>query len=81
VLVEISDTTLRYDQRVKLPLYARHAIPHVLNVEMTSGAVVHYSEPGEGGYRQSRRYAPGERLTLDILPDVAISLAVDDLFK
>lgn len=80
VLVEVSDTTLRYDRDRKLPLYARHAIPHVLNVEMTSGAVVHYFEPHEGRYREHARYVRGDRVTLEILPLVSITFEVDDLF-
>lgn len=80
VLVEVSDTTLKYDRDIKLPLYARHAIPHVLNVEMTSGAVVHYSKPQAGGYIHSKRYGRGDRLTLEILPSVSISINIDDLF-
>jgi Uma2 family endonuclease len=81
VLVEVSDTTLRYDRDTKLPLYARHAIPHVLNVEMTSKAVVHYSEPHEGGYLQNARYGSGDTFTLEILPAVSIVIEVDDLFR
>jgi Uma2 family endonuclease len=56
VLVEVSDTTLRYDRDVKLPLYARHAVPHVLNVDITGEAVVHFSEPDADGYRRSERH-------------------------
>jgi Uma2 family endonuclease len=81
VLVEVSDTTLRYDRDRKLPLYARHAIPHVLNVEMTSGAVVHYSEPSGDGYQRTERYSRGQQLTLEILPSVSITITVDDLFS
>ena len=33
VLVEVSDTTLRYDRDTRLPLYAQHGIPDVLNVD------------------------------------------------
>jgi Uma2 family endonuclease len=80
VLVEVSDTTLRYDRDIKLPLYARHAIPHVLNVETTSQSVVHYDEPQEDGYRRSKRYSRGDRLTLELLPTVTITIEIDDLF-
>jgi Uma2 family endonuclease len=81
VLVEVSDTTLRYDRDIKLPLYARHNIPHMLNVEMTSSAVVHYSDPQDDVYRRSQRYGRGDRLTLEILPTVSITINVDDLFS
>ncbi|HEX5166757.1 MAG TPA: Uma2 family endonuclease [Thermomicrobiales bacterium] len=79
-LVEVSDTTLRYDRDTKLPLYARHAIPHVLNVDMTGGAIVHYFEPEDGHYRQRTRYVRGDTFTLEILPSVSVSINVDDLF-
>jgi Uma2 family endonuclease len=80
MLVEVSDTTLRYDRDTKLPLYARHGIPHVLNIEITAGAVVHYFDPHDGGYGQHTRYVRGERLTMEILPSVSISINVDELF-
>jgi Uma2 family endonuclease len=81
VLVEVSDTTLRYDRDTKLPLYARHEIPHVLNVDMTGGAVIHYFEPDDGRYRQSTRYVRDDTFTLEILPSVTISVTVDELFR
>jgi hypothetical protein len=30
LLVEVADTSLVYDTQIKLPLYARHAIPEVM---------------------------------------------------
>ena len=33
LIVEVADTTLRYDREIKLPLYARHGIPEVWIVD------------------------------------------------
>jgi len=36
---EVSDTTLRYDRAMKLPLYARHGIPEVWIVDLESSTL------------------------------------------
>lgn len=80
VLVEVSDSTGAYDRNVKLPLYARYGIPHVLNVDVPSTSITHFAEPDEDGYRRRTRYVRGDQLSLEILPSVTVSFAVDDLF-
>jgi Uma2 family endonuclease len=37
LVVEVSDTTLRYDRNVKVPLYGRHGIPEVWIVDLENG--------------------------------------------
>jgi Uma2 family endonuclease len=37
LVVEVSDTTFRYDRSVKVPLYARHGIPEVWVVDLENG--------------------------------------------
>ncbi len=39
LLIEVSDTALRYNREVKLPLYARPGIPEVWIVDLSGGAV------------------------------------------
>ncbi len=81
VLVEVSDSTLAYDRRVKLPLYAGYGIPQVLILDMTGGVLNRYYEPQADGYRHHERYVRGDRLPIDILPGVSISIEIDDQFK
>ena len=50
LLVEVSDTTLRYDREVKLPLYARHAIPEVWIVDLEHQRLEVFRQPDEGVY-------------------------------
>ena len=50
LLVEVSDTTLRYDTEVKLPLYARHDIPEVWIVDLEHQRLEVFRRPDEGVY-------------------------------
>lgn len=34
LVIEVSQTTLRYDQRIKMPLYARHGIPELWIIDL-----------------------------------------------
>ena len=50
LLVEVSDTTLRYDREVKLPLYARHEIPEVWIVDLEHQRLEVFRRPEGGVY-------------------------------
>lgn len=79
LLIEVSDSTVRYDRDVKIPLYARHGIPEVWLIDLQARRVEVYLQPSKDGYRQILRPAHDERLTLSLLPDV--SLAITDLWS
>ena len=34
LVIEVSETTLRYDQRIKAPLYARHGVPELWIIDL-----------------------------------------------
>jgi Uma2 family endonuclease len=77
-LVEISDTSLRYDREVKVPLYGRHGIPEVWVVDLGEERVLVYREPDPGvGYRAVGVLGRGDRLVPLAFPD--LELAVDEL--
>jgi Uma2 family endonuclease len=77
LLVEVSDTTLRYDRGVKLPLYAREGVPEVWIVEIGPDQLTVHRDPSPTGYRNSQVLRRGERISLSAFPDV--NLAVDDI--
>jgi Uma2 family endonuclease len=37
LIVEVADSTLKYDRDIKIPLYARHGIPEVWLVDIGRG--------------------------------------------
>lgn len=79
LVIEIADTTVRYDREVKIPLYARYGIPEVWLIDLQTSSVEVYLQPSSDGYRHVFRPAKDERLALSLLPDV--SLAIADLWS
>jgi Uma2 family endonuclease len=77
LLVEVSDTTLAYEQRTKLPLYARHGVPEVWIVDVNRKIVLVHREPTPTGYRVTETRHHGDRITPSAFPEV--SFAVDDI--
>ncbi len=72
LVIEVSDTTLRYDLEVKLPLYARAGIPVAWIVDLRARRIVAYAGPAPGGYSQvmenaSSLLVAGTTISLDEL--------------
>ena len=60
LVVEVADTSLRYDQQVKVPLYARCGIPEVWLVDTAAAVLSRHHGPAAHGYAQIERIAaPG----------------------
>ena len=78
LLIEVSDTTARYDREIKIPLYARHDIPEVWLIDLQHKQLEIYRQPSADGYRQILRPAKDERIALALLADV--SVAISDLW-
>ncbi len=78
LIIEVADTTLRYDREVKAPLYARHGIPELWIVDLENRCLYLYREPGDEGYRQIETIEHPGVLTPLLLPDVPVALT--DLF-
>jgi Uma2 family endonuclease len=74
LLVEVSDSTLRYDMDVKVPLYARHGIQQVWVIDLQHGQLHCFRTPRSGQYFDCYTTAePG------IVPIAALSGAQVDL--
>ena len=67
LVIEVSDTTLRYDRNVKVPLYAKYGIPEVWIVDLENSRLHFFRSLAEGAYADvSATAAPG----LTALPGV-----------
>jgi Uma2 family endonuclease len=62
LLVEVADSSLRYDREVKLPLYARHGIPEVWIVDLEHRRLEIYRRPAEETYLD--KHCPGRDETI-----------------
>jgi Uma2 family endonuclease len=71
LLIEVSDTTLRYDRGVKLPLYARAGVREVWIVDLVGETIERHTDPSGTGYRQFERSQRGEKIESAALPKLA----------
>jgi Uma2 family endonuclease len=62
LIIEVSDSTLEYDRKVKMPLYAGVGIPEAWLVNLPEERIEVYSDPADGEYQTVRTHARGRRL-------------------
>jgi Uma2 family endonuclease len=72
LIIEVSDTSLRYDREVKLPLYARGNIPEVWIVDLAARAVTVHRNPEKAAYTAVTSHGPTEALEASALPGLRI---------
>jgi Uma2 family endonuclease len=76
LLIEVADSSLRYDRSTKLALYAEAGVPEYWLVDVAAEAIETYRLPGATGYRDVQRVAgAGAAVSLLAFPDASLSLA------
>lgn len=75
LIVEVSQTSLRYDFEVKLPLYAKHGIPEVWIVDVDGGQIHTFNDLRDGQFTNELSTQQLGKLKLIALPDVEINLS------
>ncbi|MFO7285988.1 MAG: Uma2 family endonuclease [Gammaproteobacteria bacterium] len=75
LVVEVSDTTLRYDRDVKVPLYARHGVLEVWIVDLSNERLLVFEEPEGGDYRRRDVVERPSRMSIAALPRVDVDLS------
>jgi Uma2 family endonuclease len=78
LVIEVSDTTVRWDRATKRPFYARAGIREVWIVDLAAGVLEVATDPGPDDYREIQVLAPGQRVSPSALPDVTID--IDSIF-
>ncbi|MFN6535199.1 MAG: Uma2 family endonuclease [Nostoc sp. EkiNYC01] len=79
-VIEISNSTLKYDQDVKLSLYAEAGIYDYWIFNLVDNYLECYGEPyqhlqGKFGYRRKVIYLPNESVHLPYFPDLVLDLS------
>jgi Uma2 family endonuclease len=77
LIVEVSDSTLKYDRDVKLALYAEAEIPEVWIVNLPNDIIELHQKPSVGIYQLAKIFKRGETVISEILPD--LSIAADEI--
>jgi Uma2 family endonuclease len=78
LLIEVSDSSLAFDQGIKLNLYARYGISEYWVVDVEGRRIVTYREPGAKGYNRKSEFAVQETLAPQAFPNIKI--AVGEIF-
>jgi Uma2 family endonuclease len=80
LVLEIAGSSLKYDQEVKLPLYAEAGISNYWIFNLLENHLEAYSEPyqelqGNFGYRMKRIILSNEAIALPCFPDLSLDLS------
>ena len=75
LIVEVADSSLRYDREVKAGLYARHAIPEFWLIDVRGKRLTRYRDAASGPYARSDEPDLGCAVEIGRLPGVALDLA------
>jgi Uma2 family endonuclease len=69
LLVEVSDSSSRFDLGRKAQIYAAAGVPEYWVVDVKRGIVDRRCDPAEGAYRLRQSFSPGESVPLDGCPE------------
>lgn len=77
MLIEVSESSLSKDRRVKARIYAQAGVPEYWVVDVGARTIEVRSAPqqGQGQYAQLRVALPGEAIRLQAFPDVELAVA------
>jgi Uma2 family endonuclease len=75
LLIEVADTSLRYDRSTKLRIYAEAGIPEYWIVDCVGETIEAHRTPGPEGYRDVTRIEGEGTVTVAAFPDVVVTTA------
>ena len=78
-VIEVADSSLRYDGLDKAPRYARSSVPEMWLVAVEAGAVTVHTDPGPDGYASRRVLRRGDQIVSTSVPE--LGFPVDDVFS
>jgi Uma2 family endonuclease len=73
LLVEISDTSLRYDTKIKSRLYAEAGIPEYWILNIPDEVLQVRTDPSDGEYRRIENLKRGQPITASMLPGIVFT--------
>ncbi|HEY9871971.1 MAG TPA: Uma2 family endonuclease [Candidatus Obscuribacterales bacterium] len=80
LVIEVADSSLKYDQEIKLAVYAEAGISNCWIFNLVANYLETYSEPyqdvqGNFGYASKHIYLPNAVVALPCFPDLSLNLA------
>ena len=77
LLIEVSDSTVTYDRKIKVPLYARNGVAEVWLINLPKKIVEVYNHLENGKYKVVKKLERGETLSPKLIP--SLKLKVDEI--
>src|SRR6266702_2310872 len=74
LIIEVSESSLRYDLQIKAPLYARHGVPEYWVIDLTGRQVRFFRSPESGQYADATSTGAPGLVAPVALPEVQIDL-------
>ena len=74
LIVKVAHSSLRYDRRRKLPIYARFGVPEVWIAALGEQVLDVYRQPQDGRYMDATVRTPSEVVAPLALPDIVIEV-------
>jgi len=75
LMIEVADTSLRFDKQIKVPLYAKNGIPEVCIVDVDARAITVYLDPLEDRYSNVTEHKIGETISPRFLPEFSLEIS------
>jgi len=75
LLIEVADSSLKFDQNQKLRLYALHNIPEYWLLNLKDSCIEIYRQPHDGLYAEKTILRSGDKITLSQLDNISIEIA------
>jgi Uma2 family endonuclease len=75
LIIEMADSSLRFDRKVKARLYAEMGVPEYWVADLNAGCLFSHSDRHEKAYRLVRQFRKDESVAPELLPDSGIPVA------
>lgn len=75
LVVEVAESSLRYDREIKIPLYFRYGIPEVWLVDLANNQLIMFRRPEGGAYQELIVPTPLSAVAPALLSGVTLNLA------
>jgi Uma2 family endonuclease len=75
LVIEVSDATLAYDVRIKVPLYARHGVPECWVLDLPGGLLRRFAAPEGDAYTDTSVIERPASMALPGLPGCTLDLS------
>jgi len=74
LVIEISDSTIRYDRNRKMPLYAKSGVPELWIENLQKGVILVYRDPGPETFATSLTFKCGESISIATFPEIVFKV-------